>query len=76
MTTDARRVALVTGARGGIGRAVVDRMRADGIRVAAFDRTPAEDESSPDVLHLCGDVVDERAVAEGGHDDRRAVRPH
>lgn len=38
---DARPVTLVTGARGGIGRALVVRLRADGQRVAAVGRDAA-----------------------------------
>ena len=37
-TTPSQRIALVTGARGGIGRALLDRLRADGHRVAAVGR--------------------------------------
>jgi NAD(P)-dependent dehydrogenase (short-subunit alcohol dehydrogenase family) len=59
-------VALVTGAAGGIGRAVVARLRRDGFRIGALDldaagldRLAAE---SADVLPLPADVTDETAV--------------
>ena len=38
--SDLRRVAIVTGAAGGIGRALVGGLLGAGIRVAAVDRTP------------------------------------
>src|SRR6476661_5802760 len=38
--SDLRRVALVTGAAGGIGRALVGGLLGAGIRVAAVDRAP------------------------------------
>ena len=37
--SDSRRVAIVTGAAGGIGRALVGGLLGAGIRVAAVDRT-------------------------------------
>jgi 3-hydroxybutyrate dehydrogenase len=42
------RVALVTGAGGGIGRAITERLRADGLRVLAVDRVA--DRADPDSL--------------------------
>jgi 3alpha(or 20beta)-hydroxysteroid dehydrogenase len=45
MTTD-QRVALVTGAAGGQGRAIVQRLRAHGFRVAACDVNTAELDTS------------------------------
>jgi meso-butanediol dehydrogenase/(S,S)-butanediol dehydrogenase/diacetyl reductase len=59
-------VALVTGAAGGIGTAVVARLLRDGFRVGALDVDAAGlrrlTESSPDVLPLAADITDEAAV--------------
>lgn len=53
--------ALVTGAAGGIGAAIVTRLRAEGARVAVADRDVNEIEAE---AHLPGDLLD-RAYAEG-----------
>lgn len=62
------RVAIVTGAMGGVGRATVDHLRKRGARVVAEDISPSiADLASPDVIPLQGDVraaaTAERAVA-------------
>jgi NAD(P)-dependent dehydrogenase (short-subunit alcohol dehydrogenase family) len=52
-------VAIVTGAAGGLGRAIVRRLRSAGVRVVAEDIAPAVSEleaDDADVAALCGDV--------------------
>jgi len=57
------RVALVTGAAGGIGRATVGLFKAAGAKVVAFDRDRARlPASGGPVLALAGDATDEHAV--------------
>lgn len=55
-------VALVTGAAGGIGSAVVARLRADGFRVAALDVDASRLVGSDDVLPVVCDVSSEDSV--------------
>jgi len=59
-------VALVTGAAGGIGSAVVARLLRDGFRIGALDVDAAGldrlAERSSDVLPLVADITDEAAV--------------
>lgn len=71
-TTTARRVALVTGGSGGIGRAVVERLAADGLAVVvhyAGNRATAEvlvdrvATAGGEAIAVGGDVADERAMA-------------
>lgn len=53
---------LVTGASGSLGSAVVDRLRADGHAVRAFQRRPAA-RAEPGVEYAYGDLGDREAVA-------------
>lgn len=53
------RVALVTGAAGGIGSATVRALAAQGYGVVGLDLEPAP--QSPDVVHVIGDVRDREA---------------
>lgn len=56
-------VALVTGASGGLGRAIVARLLEGGARVAALDLHPAKGRRrSADLLELRGDVTSEVSV--------------
>ena len=61
------KVALVTGAASGIGRAVVERYLAEGARVVAFDRREAQFGDKSNVVSCAGDV---RSAA----DNQRAVQ--
>lgn len=54
------RVALVTGGANGIGAAIVQRLRADGLSVASLDLTPAE---RAGVLDLECDVAETASIA-------------
>jgi len=54
-----RRAAIVTGGAGGIGRAVLARLGADGFFPVSWDLTDAV----PDVLALAVDVTDDAALA-------------
>lgn len=56
-----RRIAFVTGAAGGIGAAVVRRLREEGARVVAADLAPITD-GDADVRSIVLDVTDSRAV--------------
>lgn len=60
----AGKVALVTGAASGIGRACAERLRAQGAAVAALDLNPAVAElfAGPDALGLVCDVTDRGAL--------------
>lgn len=53
------RVAFVTGVASGIGRAVAERLLADGVTVVGFDRRP---EGPDGVEVIAGDVTDRAAV--------------
>ncbi|HYB14143.1 MAG TPA: SDR family oxidoreductase, partial [Streptosporangiaceae bacterium] len=55
---------IVLGARGGLGRAVVERLLADGASVTAADaRPPADAERREGVDHAMVDALDEASVA-------------
>jgi NAD(P)-dependent dehydrogenase (short-subunit alcohol dehydrogenase family) len=68
------RTALITGATGGLGTAVVERFTAGGWNVVGVDKRPGEDRD--DVRFVQADLFDqgdvERAVAEAG-DELHAV---
>ena len=57
--------AIVTGGRGGIGRAIVDRLASTGYDVVAADVAPASDDdrSAAAVAHVVTDLTDEAAVS-------------
>jgi NAD(P)-dependent dehydrogenase (short-subunit alcohol dehydrogenase family) len=55
---------IVLGARGGLGRSVVERLRTDGASVIAADsRPPADAERHEGVDHVTVDALDEASVA-------------
>jgi NAD(P)-dependent dehydrogenase (short-subunit alcohol dehydrogenase family) len=59
------RVALVTGGRRGIGASIVERLRAEGARVANLDREPpARRSRARNALEVACDVSDEAQVRE------------
>src|SRR4051794_8025512 len=60
MMADARRVALVTGAARGIGRAGAERLARDGWRVVGADRELGD---APGIRLVQADVSDEGQVA-------------
>src|SRR5947208_9177618 len=68
--SDASRVAIVTGAAGGIGRALVGGLLGAGLRVAAVDRTAdafgplaASIGDSPNLLMIAADLAQDAAAA-------------
>ena len=73
MTTQAARVAIVTGGAGGLGRAISSRLRADGFRVAVadlhaglgdgLDAGPAERAGDPGLLSVPVDVTEAASAA-------------
>jgi NAD(P)-dependent dehydrogenase (short-subunit alcohol dehydrogenase family) len=56
-------IALVTGARGGIGRALVARLRARGLRVAAVGRDLATLNDVPAEAHIAADMTTPEGAA-------------
>jgi 2-dehydro-3-deoxy-L-rhamnonate dehydrogenase (NAD+) len=62
MTAETRppRCAVVTGGSGGLGQAIVSRLKTSGARVAVFDCAPST-QQQPDLFCLC-DVTDEASV--------------
>ena len=61
--TSPTRIALVTGARGGIGREVVARLRACGLRVAAVGRDAASLADVPADIHIAADTTTPEGAA-------------
>lgn len=67
MTRDGQPVALVTGAAGRLGRAVTEKLRADGYRLVLLDRDRAalEKEAGDGALAVGADLLDGAAVQAG-----------
>jgi NAD(P)-dependent dehydrogenase (short-subunit alcohol dehydrogenase family) len=66
-------VAVVTGGSRGIGRTIVERLRADGMRVAVVSRSPAP--PGPGHLQIAADVTDRVAVDAAFERVRRELGP-
>jgi len=72
--SERQRIALVTGAAGGIGRALVGGLLGEGHRVAAVDRTAeglaalaeevAQRQQGPDLLTIEADLAQDESIAE------------
>ena len=69
------RTAFVTGAAGGIGRAVVTALRDAGARVYATDLGPELPPDQPQLLWRCLDVSDAEAMARAVADATRQLGP-
>lgn len=65
---------LVTGASGGVGHPLVERLLAGGGRVAALDRAPYGG-SSPGLTSIVADLADEGAVEKAFDTAERAIGP-
>jgi NAD(P)-dependent dehydrogenase (short-subunit alcohol dehydrogenase family) len=59
------RTVVVLGGRGGLGRAVVARLRDDGASVVTVDGRPPGAEAVSDVRHVTADLLDEASVSAG-----------
>ena len=66
------RAAIVTGAGRGIGRAIVQRLAAEGAKVAALDLNLAEAQASGGALALACNVADSASVAAAVAEARQA----
>ena len=62
-STSSARIALVTGARGGIGSEVVARLRASGHRVAAVGRNADTPAGVPADVHIAADTTTPEGAA-------------
>ena len=72
--SEQQRVALVTGAAGGIGRAIVHGLLGQGLKVAAVDRTAdglaelaeeaAQRQKSADLFTIEADLAQDASIAE------------
>jgi NAD(P)-dependent dehydrogenase (short-subunit alcohol dehydrogenase family) len=58
MTADSSPAALVTGAGGGMGRAIAERLSARGSRVLAADLKPRPDGLDPAITYVAGDLTE------------------
>ncbi|HTJ82891.1 MAG TPA: bifunctional aldolase/short-chain dehydrogenase, partial [Polyangiaceae bacterium] len=61
------RVALVTGAASGIGRATVQKLLGEGAHVVAFDRAEVDIKARPELVCVKGDVTSKSDVTRAMH---------
>ncbi|KAF2166804.1 hypothetical protein M409DRAFT_66373 [Zasmidium cellare ATCC 36951] len=55
--------AFVTGAQGGIGRTIVQELRANGCKVTAHDLKPAPTSEDADTFNVSGDISNEESIS-------------